>query len=67
MDKQPLLKLKHAALLVSLVCMLLPSAWSQIDTLSIVGTTVDSAKVYDGTLFAHGVILGTDPRLSHLN
>ncbi|MBR3411996.1 MAG: hypothetical protein IKG81_04830 [Bacteroidales bacterium] len=59
MDKQPLLKLKHAALLVSLVCMLLPSAWSQIDTLSIVGTTVDSAKVYDGTLFAHGVILGT--------
>ena len=59
MYNQPFLRFKHAALLVCMTCMLLPSAWSQIDTISIVGTQIDSAKVYDGTLFAHGISLGT--------
>ena len=59
MKQKPFFKIKHAALLVCMVCMLLPSAWSQVDTITITGTTLDSAKVYDGTLFAHGVILGT--------
>lgn len=59
MKQKPFFKIKHAALLVCMVCMLLPSAWSQVDTITITGTTLDSTKVYDGTLFAHGVILGS--------
>ena len=59
MKQKPFFKIKHAALLVCMVCMLLQSAWSQVDTITITGTTLDSTKVYDGTLFAHGVILGS--------
>ena len=52
----------------ALVCMLFlmqPAAWSQLDTIAISGTSIDTTKVYDGTTVAQIVTLGEYPLLPY--
>ena len=53
---------------IALACMLIllqPAAWSQLDTIHISGTSIDTTKVYDGTTAANIITLGEFPLLPY--
>ena len=65
MNKVLFHKVMRSAVLVCMITMLQPSAWAQLDTIPITGTTIDTTKVYDGTTTANIVTLGEIPVLPY--
>ncbi len=65
MNKTFIHKVMRAAMLVCMTVLLQPTAWAQLDTISITGTIIDTTKVYDGTTAANIVTLGEIPVLPY--
>ena len=55
----------RATALACMLVLLQPAAWSQLDTIHISGTSIDTTKVYDGTTAANIITLGEFPLLPY--
>lgn len=65
MKKTFIQHLVRATMFVCTTFLWLPTAWAQLDSIPIIGTAIDTTKVYDGTTSAHIATLGSWPLLPY--